>query len=145
MIFETESNSALKVIYKEGKPYVLDLLRKKYVRLFPEEFVRQQVLHWLINEMNCPAALIKIEGKLVEGQRADILVYDRQTKPWLLIECKAENVKLGEGSHLQVGKYNSETRAPWVMLTNLNESRYFAFSKEEGLYQQVTGLPDFPM
>src|SRR5690606_22089516 len=81
----------------EGKTAIFDVIRKKYLILTPEEWVRQHVVHLLITHMGYSASLMKLEGALTYeslDKRSDILVFDREAKPYLLIECKAPDVKL---------------------------------------------------
>ena len=76
----------------EGKVWIFDVIRKKYLVLTPEEWVRQHVVHFLITHKKYPKALIKLEGGLNYNQlqkRSDIVVFDREGKPWMIMECKA--------------------------------------------------------
>lgn len=97
------------------------MIRKKYVQLTPEEWVRQHVIHYFIGEQQYPRALVRIEGSLHYNRlqkRADILVCNRQGKPWLLAECKAPTIKLSQKAFNQVSVYNLTVGARFLAVTN---------------------------
>ena len=74
----------------DGKRWIFDILRRKYLVLTPEEWVRQHFVHYIINELQYPKALIKVEGGLSYNKlskRSDIVVFNRDGKPWMVIEC----------------------------------------------------------
>jgi predicted type IV restriction endonuclease len=105
----------------EGKLWIFDNIRKKFLVLTPEEWVRQHIVNYLINHLNYPKSLIKIEGGLSYNQlakRSDIVVFDRDAKPWLLIECKAPSVKLSESVIQQVILYNATMGAKHIAVSN---------------------------
>lgn len=105
----------------EGKAYIFDVLRKKYVRITPEEWVRQHVIHLLINQYSYPKALIRTEGGLLLNQlqkRTDILVYNRSGEPFLLVECKAPHIPLKQQVFDQIARYNQVHKAPYLVVTN---------------------------
>ncbi|QKZ13227.1 type I restriction enzyme HsdR N-terminal domain-containing protein [Spirosoma sp. KUDC1026] len=112
---------AYKTKQVEGKPYIFDLLRRKYVRLSPEEWVRQHIIHLLLTHYAYPKALIRAEGGVVLNQtqkRTDVLVFDRQGQPFLLVECKAPHIALTQTVFDQIGRYNHVHRAPYVVVSN---------------------------
>src|SRR5204863_9718286 len=81
----------------DGKVWIFDVIRKKFVVLTPEEWVRQHFVNYLIQHLQYPKSLIKIEGGLTFNQlqkRSDIVVFDRFAKPWMVIECKAPTLRL---------------------------------------------------
>src|SRR5687768_5807472 len=83
----------------EGKVWIFDVIRKKYLVLTPEEWVRQHFIHFITTELKYPKGLLKIEGGLTYNElhkRSDILVFDREAKPWMIIECKSPELKLSE-------------------------------------------------
>ncbi len=105
----------------EGKAYIFDLLRRKYVRLSPEEWVRQHVVNLLLTHYAYPKALIRSEGSLTLNQtqkRTDIVVFDRQGQPFLVVECKAPHVPLSQAVFDQVARYNHVHRAPYLVISN---------------------------
>ena len=106
---------------ENGQQVIFDIIRKKFLVLTPEEWVRQHFVHFLINHHNYSKSLINCEQSLTyngRSKRSDILVYDKEAKPFLLIECKAPDVKLNQGVVEQVSVYNSEIGAPYVLITN---------------------------
>jgi len=105
----------------EGKAYIFDLLRRKYVRLSPEEWVRQHVVNLLLTHYAYPKALIRSEGSMTLNQtqkRTDIVVFDRQGQPFLVVECKAPHVPLSQAVFDQVARYNHVHRAPYLVISN---------------------------
>lgn len=128
----------------DGKPYIFDLLRRKYVRITPEEWVRQHVVHLLIGQYQYPKALIKTEGGLVLNQlqkRTDLVVFDRQGQPFLVVECKAPHVSLTQMVFDQVARYNHIHKAPYLFVTN-GLTHYCCGINHETA--EITFLDDFP-
>jgi hypothetical protein len=107
-----------------GKGEVWDFIRKKYVRLTPEEGVRQSLLHTLVNVYRYPPALIAVEKKITCGgqtKRFDLALYAKSGEPLLLAECKAPFVAINAFCILQTGVYNSALAARYLLLTNGKE------------------------
>jgi len=105
---------------------IFDPVRKKYVALTPEEWVRQHVLHYLLG-MGYSAALIAVEREIdVNGtrKRFDIVVYDRDSKPLIIVECKAQGEAIGQNVVMQIASYNLSLRAQYFWITN-GEENYF--------------------
>jgi len=106
---------------EQGKVYIFDIIRKKYIILTPEEWVRQHFIEFLINEMKYPRSLFRIEGSLTYNRmqkRSDIIIHDRLGKPWLLIECKSPAIKLSQKAFNQVAVYNMTVGAKYIAVTN---------------------------
>jgi hypothetical protein len=98
-----------------------DGIRKKYVVLQPEEFVRQLVIVWLIHDQKVHRNRIQVEKELmINGlrRRFDIIVYDRNIQPHVLIECKAPDIALNQAVFDQVAVYNMVVHAPFLLVTN---------------------------
>ena len=98
----------LKLVKKEGIPYVWDSLRGKYLKLTPEEWFRQHFINYMINDLNYPKSGIALEGGLkVNNQsfRTDILLY-KDAVPWMIVECKAPDIKLTQQVLDQASLYN---------------------------------------
>lgn len=106
---------------ENGKLYILDELRKKYVRLTPEEWVRQHMVKYLIGEKNYPSQLIVNEG-LVElngmKKRFDMVIHDRQGKPQLVAEYKAPDVKICQETFDQITAYNMKLHVDYLLVSN---------------------------
>ena len=95
--------------------------RHRWVRLTPEEWVRQQLLHRLVEQLGYPASLIAVEQAIQVGEakkRCDAVVYDRQMTPMMVIECKAETVPLTQKTLDQAITYNRKLNVPYLMLHN---------------------------
>ena len=105
----------------EGKVWIFDVIRKKFIVLTPEEWVRQHFLHYVINDLRYPKSLIKVESGLIYNQlsrRSDILIYDHEANPWMIIECKSPTLKLSEKAVLQASAYNASLRAKYLTISN---------------------------
>ncbi len=106
---------------EEGKDIIFDSIRKKWLLLTPEEWVRQNFLQVLLQVKNYPASLIAIEKEIKLGElkkRFDILVYSSQHQPWMMIECKAMDIKLDETVLLQILRYNMSIPVEFIVITN---------------------------
>ena len=106
---------------EDGKQYVLCAWRRKYVRLTPEEHVRQNILHSLETQFEYPHGLIGVEVPIeVAGlkKRCDAIVYDLHMQPLILIEFKAETVPLTQQVFDQAAIYNRHLKVPYLMLSN---------------------------
>lgn len=103
------------------KLYIFDIIRKKYVILTPEEWVRQHFIHYLINERHFPASLISIEmsfklNKL--DKRSDISIFDKSGTLLLLVECKAPYIEIDQKVFDQIFTYNLSFKAKYIIVTN---------------------------
>ncbi|MBP5477103.1 MAG: type I restriction enzyme HsdR N-terminal domain-containing protein [Paludibacteraceae bacterium] len=106
------------VEHREGKDYVFCPFRRKWVRLTPEEEVRQRFLLVLVEEYRYPASRVAVEAALPSGQRADAVVYDRCLQPVMLIEFKAPSVALTGQTLDQAAVYNRMLHVPLLVLHN---------------------------
>src|ERR1035437_1139348 len=100
---------------------IFDKIRKKYVALTPEEWVRQNFLQYLIQEKKFPALLISVEAGLKYNQlqkRMDVLVYDKQGSPYLMVECKAPEVKITQVVFDQIARHNMVFKVKYLVVTN---------------------------
>jgi len=111
----------LKIIQRNNKDYVLCEWRRRYVRLTPEEYVRQTFLHYLVEERAFPMGLIAVEVPLAD-KRADAIVYDHQMQARMLIEFKAETVSLTQKTLDQAAIYNRQVKVPFLLLHNGKQS-----------------------
>lgn len=104
-----------------GKTEVFDIFRKKWVRLTPEENVRQGFLYYLMMEKNFPESLIGVERKVIVNKRErrfDAVIFNRFGKPEILLEFKAPTVKLNQSAFDQIAAYNFALEAKFLMLSN---------------------------
>ena len=107
----------LRLEQREGKPYVYDELRRKFVRLTPEEWVRQHFVHYLIDVLGYPQPLMQNEVALRLGEtskRCDTLLYDKALRPQMILEYKAPHVALTETVLQQIVRYNYVLRVPYL-------------------------------
>ena len=106
---------------KGKRMLIFDIIRKKYVVLTPEEWVRQHLIHYLITEKDYPSMLISVETPLKYAsvdKRSDVLVNDRNGQPLMLAECKAPEITLTQKVFEQIAVYNLTIQAPCLMITN---------------------------
>ncbi len=136
-----------RLIENEGKLSIFDQVRKKYVVLTPEEWVRQHVIQYLISEKNVPVSLIKVETEIQLYQtkkRFDIAVFDRNGLPLLLVECKAPSVPLTQAVLDQAVRYNITMKVGFLMLTNGLQHVFCRIDPENGSVLQIGELPVYP-
>ncbi len=127
----------------ENKPYIFDVIRKKYIFITPEEWVRQHVIHWLILAHNYPKSLIKVESGLTyhqKSKRTDIEIYDRNGHIFLVVECKATTIKLSETTLQQALAYNSTLKSPYIMITN--GLIHYLYKNENQQLELIKELPN---
>jgi len=125
-----------------GKEMIFDEVRKKWIALTPEEWVRQNFLQYLIQVKAYPASLIAVEKEIKLGElkkRFDIMLYDAATKPWMIVECKEMNVALNRQVLDQVLRYNISLQVPYLVLTN--GTHCMAFHLKDGKVQELDALP----
>lgn len=134
-------NEQLSIKKVGEKDHIFDLIRKKYVLLTPEEWVRQQFLRYMVYVKNYPASLIAVE-RIVKiagvSKRFDILIY-RDALPWMLVECKNEAITLNHQILSQILAYQSVLQVKYLTVTN--GKHFFCFDIEQHLWQ--TELPEF--
>ncbi len=127
-----------------GKEFIFDEIRKQWMMLTPEEWVRQNFLQYLIQVKKYPSSLIAVEKEIQLGElakRFDIVVYDQNTKPWMIIECKEMEVALNEQVLNQALRYNITLNVPYIVLTN--GTHCFGFSGKKGILEELSELPNF--
>ena len=137
-------NHALRYEEKNGKKYVWDELRKKFVTATPEENVRQQLIHHLVYDKKISPSLIAIERAIPYGKltkRFDLLIFTREAKPWLIAECKAPGEKLSEKTLQQLAVYNTQFQAKILLVTNGRELTCFV-GQENGSYLLQHEVPE---
>ena len=133
-----------KIKVEGGKEFIFDSIRKQWIMLTPEEWVRQNFLQYLLVVKNYPASLIAVEKEIKLGEvfkRFDIVVYDSATKPWMVIECKEMNIALDEKVLNQVLNYNITLNVPYIVITNGTFS--YAFLAENNQLNELKKLPNF--
>jgi hypothetical protein len=136
----------LKIKEENGTRYIFDVIRKKYLVLLPEEWVRQNFVQFLVCDKNYAASLIAIEKglKLNELQkRADIVIYDNQGAPIVLIECKAPKIKINQEVFEQVARYNVVFKVPYLVVTNGLEHYCAKVDFETSSFEFLEDIPDY--
>ncbi|WP_209331603.1 type I restriction enzyme HsdR N-terminal domain-containing protein [Lunatimonas salinarum] len=136
----------LSIFEMGGKQYVYDPIRKKELVLTPEEWVRQHLIHYLIVFMHYPKSLFVLERGLSYNnlaKRLDIMVMDRNGKPFLIIECKAPEVVLSQRTLEQVFVYNQRLRARYIAVSNGLKHVVLAYSMQLQNYVPMKSFPKF--
>jgi len=124
------------------KKHIFDSFRKKWLLLTPEEWVRQNFAQYLIQVMKYPASLIALEKEIWLGElkkRFDILVYNSNHKPWMIVECKGTDIKLSNETLRQALRYNISVPSEFLVITNGHYS--FGWQKKAGGLVEMKELP----
>jgi hypothetical protein len=128
----------------ENQVQVFDMIRKSHVILTPEEWVRQHIIHFLVFEKGYPKGLIEVEKNIKlfnTEKRVDVLVRTNELKPLLLVECKAQEVKLTQAEVNQIARYQITLQAPYCMLTN--GLQHFVMQYADQKVSFLDELPDY--
>lgn len=136
----------IKISGTQLKPTILDILRRKYVALTPEEWVRQHFVHYLIEQKNYPASLLANEVKLQVGDktlRADSVLYDTGLRPRMIVEYKAPSVKLTQKVFDQISIYNMLLRVDYLIVSNGMESYCCKMDYERQSYTFLQDIPNY--
>jgi hypothetical protein len=130
---------------ENGRHYIFDSIRKVWLLLTEEEWVRQCFVAYLVKELSYPVSLVALEKELILNdlkKRFDILVYDRQFQPWLLVECKAPKVSLNEHVLQQALRYNITVPVQYILLTNGPHT--LGWQKIGDQLKNLSSMPAFP-
>lgn len=130
-----------KIKKQNNKHIIFDEVRKLWVSLTPEEWVRQNFLRYLIQAKHYPSSLISVEKIIKVGElkkRYDIVVYNNN-KPWMIVECKESNTTINTAVIEQVIRYNMALSIQYFIVTNGSQS--FAFEIAEGSFKELDDLP----
>ena len=125
---------------------IFDIVRKKFVALSPEEWVRQHLLHFLITKKKYPASLLAVEKELsVAGikKRTDVVVYSRNALPLLIAECKSPDIALNQNVFDQAARYNLPLNVGWLLLTNGLVHYCCKINSSEKKYELVGEIPEY--
>ena len=136
--------TSFKTKKENGIDIIFDTCRKKWVVLTPEEWVRQNFLEYLITVKQYPASLIAVEKEIKLGElkkRCDIVVYDRESKPWMIIECKEMNAPLNKSVLEQALRYHITLPSDYLVITNGTHS--YGFIKQDGRFTETEEMPDY--
>jgi virulence-associated protein VagC len=139
---------SFRVTGKEGSEMIFDPQRRKWVKLTPEEWVRQHFVQYLINQGRYPPGLIGIEIMFrynTMKKRVDILVHDRNGKPVMIVECKSPDIRISDfyedKVYDQVGGYNLGYKVPYAIVTNGIDNYAFKFNAEKMQYEHILQIP----
>ncbi len=129
---------------ENDREMIFDELRKTWLRLTPEEWVRQNFVNYLVRTKQYPATLVALEKKIMVGEmvkRFDILVYSTSHEPWMMVECKSTDVPLKEEVLTQVLRYNIAMPVQYLVITN--GTHCMAFRKEDATLATIVEMPDY--
>lgn len=130
----------------ENKEYVFDEIRKKFILLTPEEWVRIHVIRFLVVEKKYPKSWINVEKKIeINGliKRYDVVVYQPDGTIFLLVECKQTKVEINQASFDQIARYNLSLRAEFLMVTNGLNHYFCKMDFEQKQYLFLADIPNY--
>ncbi len=136
---------ALKIKSVEGTIQVFGQVRKKYFVLTPEEWVRQHFIYYLNKEKNYPMGLMQVEKMIKYNSmqtRADIVLYNKEGKSNMIVECKAPEVKITQDTFNQIAKYNFQLKVDFLVVTNGIKHYCCQMDYEKN---EITFLDDIPV
>ena len=135
-----------RIVEKDGKLTIFDPARKKFVVLTPEEWVRQHVIRYLVQEKKVPLSLIRSESEIrlyKTRKRFDLAVYDRNGRALIVVECKAPAVSVSQEVLDQAVRYNLTLKVGFLMLTNGLQHIYCRINPDKGTVSLISDLPDY--
>ena len=130
----------------ENKVAIFDVIRKKFIILTPEEWVRQHVVQFLLEEKKYPKSLINVEKVLkINGlrKRYDVVVFNSDGSIFILIECKAPEIKIAQATFDQIARYNMTMNAQFLMVTNGLNHYFCQMDYENEKYTFLENLPNY--
>lgn len=130
----------------ENKRLIFDGIRKKFVVLQPEEWVRQHCVQYLIQVKNYPKSLINVEKELninTLRKRYDIVVFNTDGSIHLIVECKAPKIGIDQSTFDQIARYNLKLNASYLMVTNGINHYYCQMDFEHERYEFLKDIPDY--
>jgi hypothetical protein len=135
---------AFRIRQQENFDEIFDPVRKRWIMLTPEEWVRQNFIAFLAEKCSIPVSLVAVEKMIKVGElnrRFDIVVYSKTGRPWLLVECKAINVVLNHQTISQMFSYVSALQCPYFFITNGTQT--FGWQVSEGRIMELEQFPDY--
>lgn len=136
----------LKIKSSENNYLIFDIIRKKYVVLTPEEWVRQHFIHYLVEDKKYPVSLISIEKKITVNKltkRTDILVFNTNGFPEIIVECKAPSVKITQETFDQIARYNLKLSANYLIVTNGIQHYFCQLNTQTETYTFLKNIPNY--
>jgi type I site-specific restriction endonuclease len=134
-------------VSRKQSKIIRDPIRKQFLIDGPEERVRQGVIQFLVRVQGIPEGLISTEKEVAGGTRTyrfDIVVFDSEGQPWMVIECKAPNISVGQRGFDQLGRYNYHLKAPFMMLTNGVDHYCCSASRNTSDIKFLESFPAYP-
>ena len=131
---------------RNGKPFILDILRQKFVALTPEEWVRQHFIRYLIEHKGYPQALLANEVPLKVGDkklRADSVLYTRELRPRMIIEYKAPDIAISQKVFEQIAAYNTLLHVDYILASNGLQTVVFKVDYKRKKYLFIAEVPDY--
>jgi len=136
----------LRIVKRKGKDYVFDRLRKQFVRLTPEEFVRQQFVSFLIENKGYPLGRMANEVEIALGnlkKRCDTVLYNHYLQPLMIIEYKAPSIIINQKTFDQIARYNFTLQVPWIIVSNGIQHFCCCINKEKKEYVFINEIPEY--
>jgi hypothetical protein len=138
------SKNQIKTRQQGGLNEIFDIVRKKWLLLTPEEWVRQNMIQYFLLIKKYPSTLIAVEKEIKLGElkkRCDLVIYNRDSLPWMIIECKEMNIPLSKKTLEQILRYHITLPATYLIITN--GSYTFGFKKRDNEFIEINDFPDF--
>ena len=139
-------NYEFRIKNRHNKKYIFDQIRKKFVLLTSEEWVRQNCIMFLINDQKIPKGLINVEKKIKVNnltKRYDIIVYKTNGSVFLLVECKSPDIIINQDTFNQIAIYNYEVVSDFLMVTNGIQKYYCSIDYSNQCYKFVKDFPKY--
>ena len=136
----------INVVERDGKRMIFDFLRRKYVALTPEEWVRQHFTHFLVSQKGYPKTLLANEAQLQIGDkhlRCDTVLYNKEMQPLMIVEYKAPQIQLQQKTFDQIAAYNLLLHADFLVVSNGLEHYCCQMVYEQRTYRFLTEIPDY--
>ena len=137
---------SLRVKKENDTVMVWDVVRKKWVVLTPEEWVRQHLMHYMQSELDCPFSLMAVEKSLQFNgmtKRSDLVIYSDSLQPLLLAECKAPEIQVNQSVFEQAAMYNRTLGVPFLLVTNGVQTFCCRIDQSSGTYSYLTDIPRY--
>jgi predicted type IV restriction endonuclease len=144
MIMVQYPEPQFRIKVENGKRFIFDPIRRTWLFLTEEEWVRQNFVNYLISDLKYPSTLIALEKEIMLNdlkKRFDILIYNPSHKPWMMVECKASSIKLSEDVLQQLLRYNISVPVDYMIITN--GASTIGWKKENDGLKMLTELPVF--
>jgi hypothetical protein len=138
----------IRIKEEENGTYIFDVIRKKFLLLTPEEWVRQHLVHFLVEEKKYPRTIIQLEGGLKLNnlqKRSDILIFNNIGQKIVLIECKAPSVKISQETFDQIARYNFVHQVKWLVVSNGLQHYCCEIDFQQQSYRFVEELPEYSL